>query len=182
MRLRQSTIRSPRHGVVEKNLLERPSTDRVLSVPGMTCCHGTGVHGESCYAPRLRSRGALRRARLCSSGGHLEVDEITQQVRERIESVSTRACTTLLGPCPGRLGRRIELAGSPAGSSPGRRTTITTSSAAVRDDRGRGLRRRRAAVPGPRHEHGFEVVRRRSSFWGLARLAKISADRRGCLN
>ncbi|MEU8071696.1 MULTISPECIES: Fur family transcriptional regulator [unclassified Micromonospora] len=69
----------------------------------------------------LRSRGLrVTRPRLAvldvlSAGGHLEVDEITRRVRQRIDSVSTQAVYDVLGALSrAGLSRRIEPAGSPA--------------------------------------------------------------------
>ncbi|AEB42766.1 MULTISPECIES: Fur family transcriptional regulator [Micromonospora] len=69
----------------------------------------------------LRSKGLrVTRPRLAvldvlAGGGHLEVDEITRQVRERLDSVSTQAIYDVLGALSrAGLSRRIEPAGSPA--------------------------------------------------------------------
>jgi Fe2+ or Zn2+ uptake regulation protein len=69
----------------------------------------------------LRSRGLrVTRPRLAvlevlAGGGHLEVDEITQRVRQRLDSVSTQAVYDVLGALSrAGLSRRIEPAGSPA--------------------------------------------------------------------
>ena len=69
----------------------------------------------------LRSRGLrVTRPRLAvldvlADGGHLEVDEITRRVRERLDSVSTQAVYDVLGALSrAGLSRRIEPAGSPA--------------------------------------------------------------------
>jgi Fe2+ or Zn2+ uptake regulation protein len=70
---------------------------------------------------RLRAQGLrVTRPRLAvleilAEGGHLEVDEITQRVRERLDSVSTQAVYDVLGALArAGLARRIEPAGSPA--------------------------------------------------------------------
>jgi Fur family transcriptional regulator, stress-responsive regulator len=70
---------------------------------------------------RLRERGLrVTRPRLAvleilAEGGHLEVDEITTQVRARLDSVSTQAVYDVLGALArAGLARRIEPAGSPA--------------------------------------------------------------------
>src|SRR5438067_1138532 len=70
---------------------------------------------------RLRERGLrVTRPRLTvleilGEGGHLEVDEITTQVRARLDSVSTQAVYDVLGALArAGLARRIEPAGSPA--------------------------------------------------------------------
>jgi len=68
----------------------------------------------------LRSRGLrVTRPRLTvlevlADGGHLEVDEITRRVRERLDSVSTQAVYDVLAALS-RVGlaRRLEPAGSP---------------------------------------------------------------------
>ena len=72
-------------------------------------------------AERLRARGLrVTRPRLAvlevlAEGGHLEVDDITQQVRARLDSVSTQAVYDVLGALArAGLARRIEPAGSPA--------------------------------------------------------------------
>lgn len=69
----------------------------------------------------LRSNGLrVTRPRLAvlevlAAGGHLEVDEITRRVRERLDSVSTQAVYDVLGALSrAGLSRRIEPAGSPA--------------------------------------------------------------------
>jgi Fur family transcriptional regulator, stress-responsive regulator len=69
----------------------------------------------------LRERGLrVTRPRLAvldilTQGGHLEVEEITRQARERLESVSTQAVYDVLGALSrAGLARRIEPAGSPA--------------------------------------------------------------------
>src|SRR5690242_18342969 len=72
-------------------------------------------------AADLRARGLrVTRPRLAvldvlAQGGHLEVDEITRQVRTRLDSVSTQAVYDVLGALSrAGLARRIEPAGSPA--------------------------------------------------------------------
>ena len=72
-------------------------------------------------AERLRARGLrVTRPRLAvlevlADGGHLEVDEITHRVRDRLDSVSTQAVYDVLGALArAGLARRIEPAGSPA--------------------------------------------------------------------
>jgi Fe2+ or Zn2+ uptake regulation protein len=60
-------------------------------------------------APRLAVLGVL------GTGGHLGVDEITDQVRDRLGSVSTQAVYDVLSALTlSGLARRIEPAGSPA--------------------------------------------------------------------
>ncbi len=70
---------------------------------------------------RLRERGLrvtrprLTVLKILGEGGHLEVDEIANQVRARLDSVSTQAVYDVLGALArAGLARRIEPAGSPA--------------------------------------------------------------------
>ena len=69
----------------------------------------------------LRSRGLrVTRPRVAvlevlDEGGHLEVEQITSRVRERLDAVSTQAVYDVLGALArAGLARRIEPAGSPA--------------------------------------------------------------------
>jgi Fe2+ or Zn2+ uptake regulation protein len=73
------------------------------------------------YEERLRARGLrVTRPRLAvlevlGGGGHLEVDEIVNRVRDRLDSVSVQAVYDVLGALArAGLARRIEPAGSPA--------------------------------------------------------------------
>jgi Fur family ferric uptake transcriptional regulator len=70
---------------------------------------------------QLRARGLrVTKPRLAvlevlAGGGHLEVDQIAQRVRDRLDSVSTQAVYDVLGALSrAGLARRIEPAGSPA--------------------------------------------------------------------
>jgi Fe2+ or Zn2+ uptake regulation protein len=67
------------------------------------------AHGLRVTRPRLAVLDVL------AEGGHLDVDEITQRVRGRLDSVSTQAVYDVLAALS-RVGlaRRIEPAGSPA--------------------------------------------------------------------
>jgi Fe2+ or Zn2+ uptake regulation protein len=66
-------------------------------------------HGLRVTKPRLAVLEVL------DAGGHLEVDEIVRQVRQRLASVSTQAVYDVLGVLArSGLARRIEPAGSPA--------------------------------------------------------------------
>ncbi|QOC93787.1 Fur family transcriptional regulator [Micromonospora craniellae] len=66
-------------------------------------------HGLRVTRPRLAVLDVL------ADGGHLDVDEITRRVRERIDSVSIQAVYDVLGALSrAGLSRRIEPAGSPA--------------------------------------------------------------------
>jgi hypothetical protein len=98
------------------------------------CCHGRVSTGEE----MLREHGLrVTRPRLAvlevlTGGGHLEVDEIAQRVRSRLDSVSTQAIYDVLGALTrAGLTRRIEPPAAPHGTSPGPGTTTTTSSAAA---------------------------------------------------
>jgi Fur family ferric uptake transcriptional regulator len=73
------------------------------------------------YEEQLRARGLrVTRPRLAvlevlGGGGHLEVDEIVNRVRDRLDSVSVQAVYDVLGALArAGLARRIEPAGSPA--------------------------------------------------------------------
>ncbi|BCJ53916.1 hypothetical protein Asp14428_53910 [Actinoplanes sp. NBRC 14428] len=106
---------------------------------------------------------------MLTRGGHLEVDEITRQVRDRLDSVSTQAVYDVLGALSrAGLARRIEPAGSPA-----------RFEARVGDNhhhlvcRGCGSIEDVDCVVGERPcldsgiGHGFEVDEAEVTFWGL---------------
>ncbi|MFV2103322.1 Fur family transcriptional regulator [Micromonospora sp. LOL_024] len=134
----------------------------------------------------LRSRGLrVTRPRLAvldvlAEGGHLEVDEITRRVRERLDSVSTQAVYDVLGALSrAGLSRRIEPAGSPAryearagdnhhhvvcrGCGEIADIDCTTGSAPCLD---------------PDVAHGFQIDEAEVTFWGLCPScrARRSAD------
>ena len=123
----------------------------------------------------LRSRGLrVTRPRLAvldvlDGGGHLEVDEIANAVRMRLDSVSTQAVYDVLGALSrAGLARRIEPAGSPA-----------RFEARVGDNhhhvvcRGCGVVADVDCVTGsapcldPSTADGFEVDEAEVTFWGL---------------
>jgi Fe2+ or Zn2+ uptake regulation protein len=123
----------------------------------------------------LRSRGLrVTRPRLAvldvlAGGGHLEVDEIANAVRMRLDSVSTQAVYDVLGALSrAGLARRIEPAGSPA-----------RFEARVGDNhhhvvcRGCGVVADVDCVSGsapcldPSTADGFEVDEAEVTFWGL---------------
>ena len=123
----------------------------------------------------LRSRGLrVTRPRLAvldvlAGGGHLEVDEIANAVRMRLDSVSTQAVYDVLGALSrAGLARRIEPAGSPA-----------RFEARVGDNhhhvvcRGCGVVADVDCVTGsapcldPSTADGFEVDEAEVTFWGL---------------
>jgi Fur family transcriptional regulator, stress-responsive regulator len=104
-----------------------------------------------------------------TQGGHLEVDEITREVRDLLDSVSTQAVYDVLGALSrAGLARRIEPAGSPA-----------LYEARVGDNhhhivcRGCGLIEDVDCTVGekpclaPSSPHGFSVDEAEVTFWGL---------------
>ncbi|MFY1598016.1 Fur family transcriptional regulator [Micromonospora sp. WMMD737] len=134
----------------------------------------------------LRSRGLrVTRPRLAvldvlAAGGHLEVDEITRQVRERIDSVSTQAVYDVLGALSrAGLSRRIEPAGSPARyearAGDNHHHVVCRGCGEIADiDCAVGS----APCLDPNIAHGFEVDEAEVTFWGLCPTcqARRSAD------
>jgi Fur family transcriptional regulator, stress-responsive regulator len=124
---------------------------------------------------QLRSAGLrVTRPRLAvlevlDAGGHLEVDEITRLVRERIDSVSTQAVYDVLGALSrAGLARRIEPAGSPARyearAGDNHHHVVCRGCGAVADvDCTVGA----APCLDPNTTHGFEVDEAEVTFWGL---------------
>lgn len=123
----------------------------------------------------LRSRGLrVTRPRLAvlevlTGGGHLEVDEITRQVRDRLESVSTQAIYDVLGALSrAGLARRIEPAGSPARyearAGDNHHHVVCRGCGAVADiDCAVGD----APCLDPDNARGFEIDEAEVTFWGL---------------
>jgi Fur family transcriptional regulator, stress-responsive regulator len=120
-------------------------------------------HGLRVTRPRIAVLEVLTR------GGHLEVEEITRHVRERLASVSTQGVYDVLGALyRAGLARRIEPAGSPA-----------RYEARVGDNhhhivcRGCGAIEDIDCVVGqrpcldPEDGHGFAVDEAEVTFWGL---------------
>jgi Fur family ferric uptake transcriptional regulator len=104
-----------------------------------------------------------------TQGGHLEVEEIIRQVRDRLDSVSTQAVYDVLGALSrAGLARRIEPAGSPA-----------RFEARVGDNHHHVVCRRCGTIEDvdcaigarpcldPNVSHGFEVDEAELTFWGL---------------
>ncbi|TDB69956.1 Fur family transcriptional regulator [Micromonospora sp. KC721] len=126
-------------------------------------------------AELLRSRGLrVTRPRLAvldvlAAGGHLEVDEITRRVRERLDSVSTQAVYDVLGALSrADLARRIEPAGSPARyearTGDNHHHVVCRSCGKIADvDCAVGA----APCLDPSIAHGFEVDEAEVTFWGL---------------
>ncbi|KAB1924348.1 Fur family transcriptional regulator [Micromonospora arida] len=134
----------------------------------------------------LRSRGLrVTRPRLAvldvlAGGGHLEVDEITRRVRERLDSVSTQAVYDVLGALSrAGLSRRIEPAGSPARYEArvgdNHHHVVCRGCGEIADiDCAVGS----APCLEPNSAHGFEVDEAEVTFWGLCPgcRARRSAD------
>jgi Fe2+ or Zn2+ uptake regulation protein len=104
-----------------------------------------------------------------TQGGHLEVEEITRQVRDRLDSVSTQAVYDVLGALSrAGLARRIEPAGSPA-----------RFEARVGDNHHHVVCRKCGTIEDvdcavgerpcldPHVSHGFDVDEAEVTFWGL---------------
>ena len=132
---------------------------------------------------RLRARGLrVTRPRLTvlevlAEGGHLEVDEITQRVRSRLDSVSTQAIYDVLGALA-RVGlaRRIEPAGSPAlyesRVGDNHHHVVCRVCSAIADvDCVVG----EAPCLEPTASHGFVVDEAEVTFWGLCPTCQASA-------
>jgi Fur family transcriptional regulator, stress-responsive regulator len=123
----------------------------------------------------LRSRGLrVTRPRLAvlevlAGGGHLDVEEITVRVRDRINSVSIQAVYDVLGAL-GRAGlaRRIEPAGGPARfearTGDNHHHLVCRSCGKVVDvDCVVG----QAPCLDPDATHGYEIDEAEVTFWGL---------------
>jgi Fe2+ or Zn2+ uptake regulation protein len=104
-----------------------------------------------------------------TQGGHLEVEEITRQVRDRLDSVSTQAVYDVLGALSrAGLARRIEPAGSPA-----------RFEARVGDNHHHVVCRKCGTIEDvdcavgerpcldPNVSHGFDIDEAEVTFWGL---------------
>jgi Fur family ferric uptake transcriptional regulator len=124
---------------------------------------------------QLRARGLrVTKPRLAvldvlAGGGHLEVDEIAQKVRERLDSVSTQAVYDVLGALSrAGLARRIEPAGSPARyearAGDNHHHVVCRACGVVADvDCVTG----QAPCLDPSTAHDFEVDEAEVTFWGL---------------
>ena len=121
------------------------------------------THGLRVTRPRLAVLDVL------THGGHLEVEDIARQVRQRLDSVSTQAVYDVLGALSrAGLARRIEPAGSPA-----------RYEARVGDNHHHVVCRACGAIEDidcevddrpcldPGMGHGFEVDEAEVTFWGL---------------
>jgi Fur family ferric uptake transcriptional regulator len=123
----------------------------------------------------LRSRGLrVTRPRLTvlevlAEGGHLDVEQVTERVRERLDSVSTQAVYDVLGALA-RVGlaRRIEPAGSPAlfecRAGDNHHHVVCRGCGAIADvDCVLG----QAPCLTPSTEQGFVIDEAEVTFWGL---------------
>jgi Fe2+ or Zn2+ uptake regulation protein len=121
------------------------------------------THGLRVTRPRLAVLEVLAR------GGHLEVEDITRQVRDRLDSVSTQGVYDVLGALSrAGLARRIEPAGSPAlfeaRVADNHHHIVCRSCGTIKDvDCVRGER----PCLDPGRDHGYEVDEAEVTFWGL---------------
>ena len=133
----------------------------------------------------LRARGLrVTRPRLAvlevlTQGGHLEVDDITRQVRERLETVSTQAVYDVLGALSrAGLARRLEPAGSPARFEArvgdNHHHLVCRSCGTIADiDCAVG----ETPCLDPGMGHGFEVDEAEVTFWGLCPACQAARGR-----
>jgi len=121
------------------------------------------THGLRVTRPRLAVLEVL------TNGGHLEVEDISRQVRDRLDSVSTQGVYDVLGALSrAGLARRIEPAGSPARFEArvgdNHHHIVCRSCGTIEDvDCVVGQRPCLEPVTG----HGFEVDEAEVTFWGL---------------
>jgi len=116
---------------------------------------------------------------ILSQGGHLEVDEITQQARTQLDSVSTQAIYDVLGALArAGLARRIEPAGSPAlyeaRTGDNHHHIVCRACGAIADvDCAVGS----APCLDPSQTHGFLVDEAEVTYWGLCpACSELAAD------
>jgi Fur family ferric uptake transcriptional regulator len=106
---------------------------------------------------------------LSTSPGHLDVDEIAEKVRQRLESVSTQAVYDVLSALSrAGLARRIEPAGSPArfeGRVGDNHHHIVCRACGMIADVDCAMGE--APCLDPSERHGFEVDEAEVTFWGL---------------
>ncbi len=113
--------------------------------------------------PRLAVLDVLR------DGGHLEVEEISRRVRQRLDSVSTQAVYDVLGALSrAGLARRIEPAGGAARfearAGDNHHHVVCRACGEVADvDCAVGS----APCLDPATPHGFEIDEAEVTFWGL---------------
>ena len=135
----------------------------------------------------LRARGLrVTRPRLAvldilGQGGHLEVEEITRQARQRLDSVSTQAVYDVFGALArAGLARRIEPAGSPARyearSGDNHHHIVCRGCGAIADvDCATGA----APCLDPSQTHGFALDEAEVTYWGLCpKCQQLAAEDR----
>lgn len=129
------------------------------------------AHGLRVTRPRLAVLGIL------GQGGHLEVDEITRQARETLDSVSTQAIYDVLGALArAGLARRIEPAGSPAlyeGRTGDNHHHIVCRACGVIADVDCAVGE--APCLDPSQTHGFELDEAEVTYWGLCPACRTLA-------
>jgi Fe2+ or Zn2+ uptake regulation protein len=121
------------------------------------------THGLRVTRPRLAVLEVL------TGGGHLDVEDVTRQVRERLDSVSIQAVYDVLGALSrAGLARRIEPAGSAARFEArvgDNHHHIVCRSCGTIQDVDCAVGERPCLDPGT--GHGFEVDEAEVTFWGL---------------
>ena len=129
-------------------------------------------HGLRVTRPRIAVLEVL------AEGGHFEVDEIANRVRNRLETVSMQAVYDVLGALA-RVGlaRRIEPAGSPAlyerRVGDNHHHVVCRGCGAVGDvDCAVG----EAPCLEPSNTHGFVIDEAEVTFWGLCPTCHASRD------
>ncbi|MFI7541205.1 Fur family transcriptional regulator [Actinoplanes sp. NPDC049599] len=104
-----------------------------------------------------------------AQGGHLDVEEITRQVRDRLTSVSTQAVYDVLGALSrAGLARRIEPAGSHArfeARAGDNHHHVVCRGCGTIEDVDAVVGEQPCLEPGA--AHGFEAVEAEVTFWGL---------------
>jgi Fur family ferric uptake transcriptional regulator len=126
------------------------------------------------------TRPRLAVLEVLDEGGHLEVEQITGRVRERLDAVSTQAVYDVLGALArAGLARRIEPAGSPARyerrAGDNHHHVVCRGCGAVADvDCVVG----QAPCLDPSSAFGFVVDEAEVTFWGLCPLCQATASQR----
>ena len=129
-------------------------------------------HGLRVTRPRLAVLEVLSTAR-----GHLDVDEIAERVRQRLDSVSTQAVYDVLGALSrAGLARRIEPAGSPArfeGRVGDNHHHVVCRGCGTIADVDCAVGAAPCLDPAP--AHGFEIDEAEVTFWGLCPECQTAA-------
>jgi Fe2+ or Zn2+ uptake regulation protein len=115
------------------------------------------------------TRPRLAVLEVLAQGGHLEVEEVTRQVRERLDSVSVQAVYDVLGALSrAGLARRIEPAGSPARFEArvgDNHHHVVCRGCGTIEDVDCAVGERPCLAPGSGHD--FEIDEAEVTFWGL---------------